>query len=64
MIDLKYNNLIDNFTKSIELDKNSNSKILQIVSGFLNVKEEFIGNYEEYIRKMKRELKQINNIST
>ncbi|EHD7792518.1 hypothetical protein JQB21_000595 [Staphylococcus pseudintermedius] len=64
MIDLKYNNLIDNFPKSIELDKYSNFKILQIVSGFLNVKEEFIGNYEEYIRKMKRELKQINNIST
>lgn len=57
MIDLKYNNLIDNFPKSIELDKYSNFKILQIVSGFFNVKEEFIGNYEEYIRKMKRELK-------
>ncbi|MDK3657372.1 hypothetical protein O0A04_04380 [Staphylococcus pseudintermedius] len=64
MIDLKYNNLIDNFPKSIELDKYSNFKIIQIVSGFFNVKEEFIGNYEEYIRKMKRELKQINNIST
>lgn len=62
--ELEYNNLIDNFPKSTELDKYSNFKIAQIVSEFFNVKEDFIGNYEEYIRKKKRELKEINNIST
>ncbi|WP_210124235.1 MULTISPECIES: Shedu immune nuclease family protein, partial [unclassified Staphylococcus] len=62
--ELEYNNLIDNFPKSTELDKYSNFKIAQIVSEFFNVKEDFIGNYEEYIRKKKRKLKEINNIST
>ncbi|WP_214539482.1 hypothetical protein [Staphylococcus pseudintermedius] len=54
MIELEYNDLIDNFPKSIELDKYSNFKIAQIVSEFFNVNEEFIGNYEEYIIKKKR----------
>lgn len=62
--ELEYNNLINNFPKSTELDKYSNVRISQIVSEFFNVKKDYIGNYEEYIRKQKIKLKEISNIST
>lgn len=62
--ELEYNNLINNFPKSTELDKYSKFKIAQIVSEFFNVKEDFIGNYEEYIRRKKIKFKEINKIST
>lgn len=61
--ELEYNNLIDHFPNSTELNKYSDFKIAQIVSEFFNVKEDFIGNYEEYIRKKKRKLKEDNNLS-
>lgn len=61
--ELEYNNLIKNFPKSTELDKYSNYKISQIVSEFFNVKEDYIGIYEEYMRNKKRKLKEFNNKS-
>ncbi|MCG1817824.1 DUF4263 domain-containing protein [Staphylococcus epidermidis] len=63
MTEYEYNNLINNFPKSTELDKYSNFRIGQIVSEYFNVKKDYIGNYEEYIRKQKAKLKEINNIS-
>ncbi|WP_281197678.1 Shedu immune nuclease family protein [Staphylococcus schleiferi] len=61
--ELEYNNLINNFPKSTELDKYSNYKISQIISEFFSVKKDNIGIYEEYIRKQKRKLQKFKNTS-
>ncbi|WP_323703651.1 Shedu immune nuclease family protein [Mammaliicoccus sp. Dog046] len=54
----EYDNLIKNFPKSTELTKYSNFKINQIVSEYFEVKEDYTGVYEEYIRK-KNEISKI-----
>ncbi|WP_239727610.1 MULTISPECIES: Shedu immune nuclease family protein [unclassified Mammaliicoccus] len=61
--DFEYKELIKNFPKTTELDKYSNYKISQIISEVFNVKDDYIGIYEEFLNRKKRKLKEFDNKS-